>query len=155
MRDERVEAIRNDARIGRGTCSPIDECYSDAELIGELDAEMISRPTEALEYFTFTHDIQTDRADDMEAFFASEADTGPCEAADTETGNGCTWLIEVPSGHPEPDSPADMTAIVECGGLVTFRADGWDCEHGHSHDTYGSPAQLAAEATEAVMEAGR
>lgn len=29
---EMVEAVRADNTVGRGTCSPIDECYSDREL---------------------------------------------------------------------------------------------------------------------------
>jgi hypothetical protein len=28
-----IAAIRNDRRVGRGTCSTIDECYDDAELV--------------------------------------------------------------------------------------------------------------------------
>jgi hypothetical protein len=31
--DEIVAAIRNDRLVGRGTCSVIDECYTDDELV--------------------------------------------------------------------------------------------------------------------------
>lgn len=31
--EELIAAIRADRRVGRGTCSTIDECYDDAELI--------------------------------------------------------------------------------------------------------------------------
>lgn len=34
--DEIVEAIRDHAKVGRFTCSVIDECYSDANLIEEF-----------------------------------------------------------------------------------------------------------------------
>lgn len=30
---ELIAAIRNDRRVGRGTCSTIDECYDDAEIV--------------------------------------------------------------------------------------------------------------------------
>jgi hypothetical protein len=36
-----VDAIRRDEVVGRGTCAMIDECYSDAELIAELDRNRI------------------------------------------------------------------------------------------------------------------
>jgi hypothetical protein len=45
---------------------------------------------------------------------------------------GCPWLIEVPSGNPEPDSKADTVKHVECGAIL--RPDGPDgevCEAGH------------------------
>lgn len=35
--DPRVAAIRADKIVGVGTCSPIDECYTDAELAAYLD----------------------------------------------------------------------------------------------------------------------
>lgn len=34
--EEIVEAIRSHKTIGRWTCSPIDECYTDVELIEEF-----------------------------------------------------------------------------------------------------------------------
>lgn len=41
MSDPRVEAIRQDPVIGRGTCSSVDECYEDKELVEHLDKEGI------------------------------------------------------------------------------------------------------------------
>jgi len=60
----------------------------------------------------------------------------------------CGWLIEVASGHPEPDSPSDMIRIVECGAPVTTITDGWECANGHRHLFYGSASQQAEEAME-------
>jgi len=37
-RDPRVVAIRADKKIGRGTCSVIDECWTDRELVEHLDS---------------------------------------------------------------------------------------------------------------------
>lgn len=36
--DPRVEAIRADRVVGRGSCSSIDECYDDKDLVEALDA---------------------------------------------------------------------------------------------------------------------
>ena len=36
--DKRVEAIRSHPKVGRGTCSLIDETWSDHELVADLDA---------------------------------------------------------------------------------------------------------------------
>ena len=33
---ELVAAIRNDRRVGRGTCTTIDECYDDADLVRDF-----------------------------------------------------------------------------------------------------------------------
>ena len=33
----RVDAIRNHHRVGRGTCTSVDECWSDKEIIEHLD----------------------------------------------------------------------------------------------------------------------
>ena len=37
MSDPRVEAIRSNERVGRGTCTTIDEAYTDNELVEALD----------------------------------------------------------------------------------------------------------------------
>jgi hypothetical protein len=56
----------------------------------------------------------------------------------------CPWLVEVPSGNPEPDSPSDCWLTVECGAPVTFDGDAWSCEAGHGHR--GVEAEWAADA---------
>ena len=48
--DERVKAIRNDALVGRGTCSSIDECYDDSELAQQLDDYSIHTPVAAVKW---------------------------------------------------------------------------------------------------------
>jgi hypothetical protein len=68
----------------------------------------------------------------------------------------CGWLVEVPSGHPEPDSPADRWTTVTCDA-PEYAIDGdpeagWFCTNGHRHLTYGSPAQQAQERLESFME---
>lgn len=35
--DKRIEAIRNHPKVGRGSCTAIDECFTDEELIQGLD----------------------------------------------------------------------------------------------------------------------
>ena len=46
--DERVKAIREDSKVGKGSCSRIDECFSDNELIEALDGDNIKTPRAAL-----------------------------------------------------------------------------------------------------------
>jgi len=48
MTDPRVTAIRADKRFGRGSCSFIDECYSDSELLARLDENNITSVKDAL-----------------------------------------------------------------------------------------------------------
>jgi hypothetical protein len=55
MRDKLIEAVRRDSVVGRGTCSSIDECYSDDELWeviseakSEEEAVRIAREDEGL-----------------------------------------------------------------------------------------------------------
>ena len=48
--DERVKAIRNDDLVGRGSCSSIDECYSDGELAQQLDDYSIHTPVAAVKW---------------------------------------------------------------------------------------------------------
>lgn len=68
----------------------------------------------------------------------------------------CTWLVEVASGNPEPDSIEDTVMIIDCGAPRTAvhenGSDGWTCEGGHHHWEYGSPNQAAEEADEALAE---
>lgn len=50
MSDPRIDAIREDRLVGRGTCASIDECYEDAELIELLDDEAKTTPTDAVNH---------------------------------------------------------------------------------------------------------
>lgn len=77
-------------------------------------------------------------------------------AAHPEFPNGCPWLVEVRSNHPEPDSPADMWITVECGGRVSTvdgYPDGWRCEHGHEH--LGIAAEWAIDGAIETLTRGR
>jgi hypothetical protein len=55
----------------------------------------------------------------------------------TTTHPPCDWLVEVPSGNPEPDFPSDCWKIVECGAAVHQHPDYPNepgaviCEAGH------------------------
>ena len=48
--DQRVEAIRAHPRVGRGSCTSVDECWSDKELIELLDEDKITTPEAAVEW---------------------------------------------------------------------------------------------------------
>jgi len=49
-RDERVIAIRADNLIGTDSCSFIDECLSDADIVEELDRRNIVSPVDAIKH---------------------------------------------------------------------------------------------------------
>ena len=46
----RVNAIRGNHRVGRGTCTMIDETYTDQELIDDLNSEKIYTAKAAIEW---------------------------------------------------------------------------------------------------------
>ena len=48
--DVRVEAIRANKRVGNGSCTTIDEAFTDAELIKALDEDGITTPAQAVEW---------------------------------------------------------------------------------------------------------
>jgi len=45
-----IDAIRNDELVGRGTCSSIDECYDDIDLVDSLNEENITTPEGAVKW---------------------------------------------------------------------------------------------------------
>lgn len=63
--DPRVAAIRADDLIGRGTCSVVDECWTDDEIIAMLDARYVKTPERAVKEMLFTHEVWTDKADEI------------------------------------------------------------------------------------------
>ena len=46
----RVEAIRNNDLVGRNTCSVVDECYSDEDVIAELNDYQITTEVGAIKW---------------------------------------------------------------------------------------------------------
>lgn len=48
MTDPRIDAIRSNSVVGRGTCTTIDECYDACDLVAELDDAGITDPKEAV-----------------------------------------------------------------------------------------------------------
>ncbi|MCH2669372.1 MAG: hypothetical protein MK009_05915 [Gammaproteobacteria bacterium] len=48
--DVRIEAIREDPCVGRGTCSSIDECWSDDELSWKLNEDGVVSETAAIQW---------------------------------------------------------------------------------------------------------
>lgn len=55
--DKRVEAIRKHPKVGRWSCSWIDECLSDQELIDELDGAGATTVTKAVRWAVREHDL--------------------------------------------------------------------------------------------------
>lgn len=46
-----VEAVRNDPGIGRGTCSSVDECMDDSDLVHEIREYKLATPEAAVAHF--------------------------------------------------------------------------------------------------------
>lgn len=66
--DPRVKAIRADEKIGRGTCSSIDECFTDTELVAELDREGITSPDKAVAHYREIEGIRNEVEDDVRGY---------------------------------------------------------------------------------------
>jgi len=50
MTDPRITAIRNHPKVGNGSCTSIDECYTDDELVSDLDSEEIGTVEGAIQW---------------------------------------------------------------------------------------------------------
>jgi hypothetical protein len=55
--DERVEAVRNHPKVGRGSCSWIDECLTDQDLAEELDQAGATSAAAAVRWAVEGHDL--------------------------------------------------------------------------------------------------
>jgi len=62
---EMIDAVRMDHIVGRGTCSVIDECYSNAELLAALADERIRSASGALRWARSTHKMWKDNMDEI------------------------------------------------------------------------------------------
>ena len=60
-----LEAIRSDDQIGRGSCSMVDECMEDGEILEELRRAGATTPEEALREMKGSENVWRDRADDV------------------------------------------------------------------------------------------
>jgi hypothetical protein len=54
--DKRVVAIRKHPKVGVGSCSVIDECYTNVELVEKLNDEGITTVKAAVKYARIVHD---------------------------------------------------------------------------------------------------
>lgn len=65
---DHIIAIRKDPTVGRGSCSPIDECWEDEELITELKETGIddspSNIERAVRHFQYLHNLWKEREED-------------------------------------------------------------------------------------------
>lgn len=65
-----------------------------------------------------------------------DANTGRSLGPATPIAGGCPEFFQVPSGHPEPDSPADCWREVTCDAPMfeTYRnPNGRTCTDGHTY----------------------
>ncbi len=60
--DARVEAIRKNERVGRGSCTTIDEATTDDELIAELDEAGVTTPAKAVQWAIETEGLRIENA---------------------------------------------------------------------------------------------
>lgn len=54
--DQRVEAIRNSKLVGKGSCSSIDECYGESDLVELFDTAKLVTTNQAL-YWALKHEL--------------------------------------------------------------------------------------------------
>jgi len=60
--DPRVKAIRDNKLVGAGSCSVVDECMSDEEVIDELNEAEITDPEEAVKHFVEAEGLHLEMA---------------------------------------------------------------------------------------------
>ena len=65
--DPRVVAIRKDPKVGRGSASSVDECYTDEELLRDLDAAGIKGKRAAVRWAREGENIWIDQFNDINA----------------------------------------------------------------------------------------
>ena len=58
---KRIEAIRNDKRVGRGSCAYIDECWDDKDILECLDNEGITTEEGAISWAYDTEGLIRDQ----------------------------------------------------------------------------------------------
>lgn len=76
MNDPRIEAIRKDPKVGRGTCTTIDEATTDSELVIALDEAGVTTVEEAVAWAIEDEGLQIDNALNHRWGDDSELDTG-------------------------------------------------------------------------------
>lgn len=59
--DPRVKAIRDDVLVGSSTASVVEECYTDEELVDELDRYDILTPRAAVEHARDSQDMHLEQ----------------------------------------------------------------------------------------------
>lgn len=61
---KRIEAIRNDKRVGRGSCAYIDECWDDKDILKYLDSAGITTERGAIAWAYDTEGLVRDKGAD-------------------------------------------------------------------------------------------
>ena len=72
LENDIIEAIRSDKVVGENTCSVIDECYTDAEILDALEEEEIRSVQGALAKAHQIHQDWADRLSEEEALYQAE-----------------------------------------------------------------------------------
>ena len=60
--DPRIMAVRNHKLVGKGSCSSIDECLDDLELLKELDLYKVKTPEEAIKWALEYEDLTMEQS---------------------------------------------------------------------------------------------
>ena len=75
---KRIEAIRKDKRVGRGSCAYIDECWTDKQILELLEDKGITTPQGAVEW---AHDMEGLTRDHGASHTSGEEDCPLVESA--------------------------------------------------------------------------
>ena len=60
-----IEEIRKDEIVGEGTCSYVDECWGDDDIIQSLKEERIKTAEEAVAYFRWIEGLWKERENEI------------------------------------------------------------------------------------------
>ncbi len=96
---EMVDVVRKDPKIGRGTCSTVDECYTDAEIVEVIRDEKIASADALLTSLYSMENIWRDQADDALAAGGEEQIWGQVTR---ESDENREQLDDMFKGYAEP-----------------------------------------------------
>lgn len=94
-----VDAVRKDPKIGRGTCSTVDECYTDAEIVEIIRDGKVETIDALLTSLYSLENVWRDRADDVLAAGGEEQIWGQVTRVSDENRE---QLDDMYKGYAEP-----------------------------------------------------
>ena len=142
--DARVVAIRADERVGHGSCSSIDECFEDRELVERLNAEGVKIAKAAVAWAVRLEGLWLDKGADASS---GEADCPLVAAARAWRGEPAEPAVAKVAPIDDDDCPVGYRH----GPRFYDPIEGWTC----NFEPIPGWVDPGAAAREAVREARR